>query len=71
MEELIEHLPSKYGDARLAYFREIHGPTYDAERWDTCLKFVKEAFPMPIGLIFVDKKLTPQAKERVRQGQAV
>ena len=66
IEKVIDHLPDKYGEAHLVYKKRINGETYDAqERWITCFEATKNAFPMAIGLIFVDKKLSSEAKERV------
>ena len=66
IEDVIQHLPNDYIDARLAYKKRIHGQTYeDRERWDFCYKAAKTAFPMSIGLMFVDEKLDPGAKTRV------
>ena len=67
IERVIDHLPEKYRDVRLAYEKRINGETYEAgERWITCYKTTNEAFPMAIGLMFVDEKLSEQARARVR-----
>ena len=66
IEDVIRHLPDKYSDAHLAYKQRIFGQTYeDSERWDFCYEAAKEAFPFPIGLMFVEENLNPGAKERV------
>jgi hypothetical protein len=66
LEDVIRHLPDEYSDARLAYQKRIHGDAFDdSERWDFCYEDTKNAFPFSIGLMFVDEKLGPQARERV------
>lgn len=63
---MIRYLPDKYLDARLAYKKRIHGVAYeDTERWNFCYDAMKKAFPMPVGLMFVDEKLDANAKKRV------
>ena len=63
---MIRHLPDDYLEARLAYKKRIHGQAYeDKERWEFCYEATKTAFPMGIGLMFVDEKLDSGAKQRV------
>ena len=66
VEHVIRHLPDQYSDAHLAYKQRILGLTYeDSERWDFCYEQTKKTFPFPIGLIFIEHNLNPDAKERV------
>lgn len=67
IEDVIFHLPDDYFEVYLAYQKRIYGQKYDAkERWDICYEATKKAFPMPIGLLFVDEKFDAGAKTRVR-----
>ena len=69
IEDVIRNLPDDYLDARLAYKKRIHGDSFDDdERWDFCYEATKEAFPFSIGLLYVDEKLEPPARERVSNG---
>ncbi|XP_028391098.1 endothelin-converting enzyme 1-like [Dendronephthya gigantea] len=68
VKDVIRHLPNAYVNARLAYKRRIHGESYeDLERWDFCYEETKKAFPMAIGLMYVDEKLNPDAKARANE----
>ena len=66
IEDVLRHLPDKYLSAHLAYQKRIRGETYeDTERWSFCYEATKTAFPMAIGLMFVNEKLDADSKQRV------
>ncbi|XP_028391399.1 endothelin-converting enzyme homolog [Dendronephthya gigantea] len=68
IRNVIRYLPNDYVDARLAYKRRIRGESYeDLERWLFCYHTTMQAFPMAIGLMFVDEKLDPDAKARAKE----
>ena len=66
IEAVIRFLPDPYVRARLQYKQRIHGLSYeDKERWDFCYEATKKNFPMPLGLMYVEKKLDNRTKTRV------